>query len=54
MESILEPENILSACGLMLGRFDQKIAVAEAGVSPGIDPGTLHPLVGLGSPPVAG
>ena len=42
---LLEPENILSACGLMLGRLDEKIAAAEAGVSPGIDPETLHPLV---------
>ena len=42
---VLEPANILSACGQALGRLESKIAEAEAAAVPAIDAEQMHPLV---------
>lgn len=42
---VLEPANILSACGQILGRLDTKIAEARARAIPLVDAEQMHPLV---------
>lgn len=42
---LLEPDNILSACGQMLGRLDVLIAKAEAEAVPSVSAEAMHPLV---------
>ena len=42
---VIEPANILAACGQALGRLESKIAEAEAAAVPAIDAEQMHPLV---------
>lgn len=42
---VLEPENILSACGQMLGRLEVHISEAEANAVPTVSAEAMHPLV---------
>lgn len=42
---VLEPPNILTACGQIQGRLQSKIAEAEAAAVPVIDAEQMHPLV---------
>jgi hypothetical protein len=42
---VLEPDNILSACGQMLGRLEVRIAEAEADSVPTVSAEAMHPLV---------
>jgi hypothetical protein len=41
----LDPLNILTACGQMLGRLDVRIAEAEAAAVPAVSAEAMHPLV---------
>jgi hypothetical protein len=42
---VLEPENILSACGQMIGRLEAQITEAEAAAVPAVSAEAMHPLV---------
>lgn len=42
---MLEPEEILSACGQMIGRLEAKAQIAEAEAPPSVGLESLHPLV---------
>jgi hypothetical protein len=42
---VLEPENILSACGMMTGRLERMIIEAETALAPSLEPEGMHPLI---------